>query len=68
MSFLTLKRMQSRFKGVKGDKAGPDIWVQKVRQVKKENKAPVKTVLYDINNPDTKMWQIDGRDRYQSRT
>ena len=57
-----IEKNESRFKGAKGDKGEPGQPGAKVKQVKGEQGAPGKNGTVVSINPDTKMWQIDGKD------
>ena len=62
MSFLTSKRMKVDLKVRKVIKANRDNLVQKVKQVKRRTRRAGKNGTVVSINPDTKMWQIDGKD------
>ncbi|WP_142758900.1 collagen-like triple helix repeat-containing protein, partial [Staphylococcus aureus] len=58
-----IEKNESRFKGAKGDKGEPGQPGAKGEAGKKgEQGAPGKNGTVVSINPDTKMWQIDGKD------
>ncbi len=58
-----IEKNESRFKGAKGDKGEPGQPGAKGEACKKNKQgAPGKNWYLVSINPDTKMWQIDGKD------